>query len=220
MSNDALPPNASAPPVPDGNPGTPPPQNIPPARTSIMRWLSGIFQTFVFALLAFEVVNSAIIPAYVSTLDYLKVRAQADNADVTERTKADELAAKAKQERAAAENAAIIAKAQMEKAIADADAAEALAITKRQKAINASLQAPQEAQSLAGQAEIVHQKALQMRQTALNATVQQKALADKAVADAANTMATTLDCTATFSMFRNCPGDPFQRIEAKLAKRC
>ena len=178
-------------------------------------------QGALFLFIAFEIINLVGFPAYTSTLEYLKIKAQADNAEGTERAKADELLGKAKQDLASAENAAITAKAEMDKNEADADAAAALAKTKQQEALNAPLKAQQEAQATAGQAEILHQQALQMQQTALNAAQSLKAEADGVVADAASDMTVLDRLVMGYSEFDRCPGHTsFEKIDAFQSHRC
>ena len=175
----------------------------------------------VYLILAAGAVNVTLLPAYLNTLEYLKIKAQADNAKGTERAKADELLGKAKQNLAAAENAAITAKAEMDKNEADAEAADAQAKTKQQEAMNAPLKAQQEAQATAGQAEILHQQALQMQQTALNAAQTLKAQADAAVAEAATGMTALDRMLIGQPEFDHCPGrNSFQKIDAFQNQHC
>ena len=180
-----------------------------------------LVQRALFLFIAFEIINFVGFPAYLGTLDLLKLKAQADNADATERAKAADLAAQAKSELAAAQNAKIIAKAEAETAESNAAAARAKAITTRQEANNASEMQKSTADDLAAKAVATEAQAQSVRAQAAYAIESQKALADKAIADLANNYSITIDCFMRFDEIRQCPGsDPFEKIAAKAQRRC
>lgn len=160
------------------------------------------------------------LAAYNNVQKAIQAKAVADNAPVKQHATAVLDAQKAKTEGEIARNAGEKYLGDADKAKADAGKLTAEAKTARQQALNAAQKNNSEAEAMALEVPIKRQKVLVLIQQARNAAPLQKALADKAEAEAQNKYWSLEYILNSYNLFR-CPGSNYmEKIDAAATNRC